>query len=158
VSRSAPSPFLCPLETFLHKIDGFLIIAGDFVDRFEPGAKPSRMFSWKPGTAPRDTGVDLGDLNPEAIVITGDSDKARILILSDDGKYPGRKGKTVFRGIWLEHADARQREGTTNGGKEPTATLREFQLAIGNHQLAMQSAFRRNFARDILPQNRHDPE
>jgi hypothetical protein len=24
--------------------DGFLIIAGDFVDRFEPGAKPSRLF------------------------------------------------------------------------------------------------------------------
>jgi hypothetical protein len=25
--------------------DGFLIIAGDFVDRFQPGAKPSRVFS-----------------------------------------------------------------------------------------------------------------
>ena len=70
--------------------DGFLIIAGDFVDRFEPGAKPSRVFSWKPGTEPKDIGVDFGDLNPEAIMIMGEGDKARILILSDDGKYPGR--------------------------------------------------------------------
>jgi hypothetical protein len=44
--------------------DGFLIIAGDFDDRFEPGAKPSRVFYWKPGTDPRDIGVDFGDLNP----------------------------------------------------------------------------------------------
>ena len=29
---------------------GFLIIAGDFADRFALGAKPSRVFSWKPGT------------------------------------------------------------------------------------------------------------
>jgi hypothetical protein len=42
--------------------DGFLIIAGDFVDRFEPGAKPSRVFSWKPGTDPKDIGVDFHDL------------------------------------------------------------------------------------------------
>jgi uncharacterized protein DUF3616 len=38
--------------------DGFLIIAGDFVDRFQPGAKPSRVFSWTPGTAPKDIGVN----------------------------------------------------------------------------------------------------
>jgi hypothetical protein len=85
--------------------DGFLIIAGDSVDRFEPGAKPSRVFSWKPGTDPKDIGVDFDDLNPEAIMIMGDGDKARILILSDDGKYPGRYGN-AFRGVWLQQADA----------------------------------------------------
>jgi hypothetical protein len=82
--------------------DGFLIIAGDFVDRFESGAQPSRVFYWKPGTDPQDIGVDLGDLNPEAIMIMGQGDKARILILSDDGKYPGRANKNVFRGVWLQ--------------------------------------------------------
>lgn len=87
--------------------DGFLIIAGDFVDRFQPGAKPSRVFLWKPGTEPKDIGVDLGDLNPEAIMVMGEGDKARILILSDDGKYPGRNGKKAFRGVWLQQAGAR---------------------------------------------------
>ena len=86
--------------------DGFLIIAGDFVDRFEPRAKPSRVFSWKPGTDPHDIGVDFGDLDPEAIVIMGEGDRARILILSDDGKYPGRSDKNVFRGVWLQQVNA----------------------------------------------------
>ena len=86
--------------------DGFLIVAGDFIDRFAPGAKPSRVFSWKPGTEPKDIGVDFGDLNPEAIMIMGEGDKARILILSDDGKYPGRNGKKAFRGVWLRQAGA----------------------------------------------------
>jgi len=86
--------------------DGFLIVAGDFDDRFEPGAKPSRVFLWKPGTDPKDIGVDFGDLNPEAIVIMGEGDKARILILSDDGKYPGRANKNVFRGVWLQQVNA----------------------------------------------------
>jgi len=85
--------------------DGFLIIAGDFVDRFQLDAKPSRVFWWKPGTEPKDIGVDFGDLNPEAIMIVGEGAKGRILILSDDGKYPGRNGKT-FRGVWLEQAGA----------------------------------------------------
>jgi hypothetical protein len=85
--------------------DGFLIIAGDFVDRFQSGAEPSRVFWWKPGTDPKDLGVDFGDLNPEAIMIMGEGDKARILILSDDGKYPGRNGKRVFRGVWLQQAE-----------------------------------------------------
>jgi uncharacterized protein DUF3616 len=89
--------------------DGFLIIAGDFVDRFEPGAKPSRVFSWKRGTEPKDFGVDFGDLNPEAIMIMGEGDKARILILSDDGKYPDRNGKKAFRGVWLQQAGAPRR-------------------------------------------------
>jgi Protein of unknown function (DUF3616) len=86
--------------------DGFLIIAGDYMDRFQSGAKPSRIFSWKPGTAPKDIGVDFNDLNPEAIVIMGDGDKAGVLILSDDGNYPGRKGKNAFRGVWLQQAAA----------------------------------------------------
>jgi hypothetical protein len=86
--------------------DGFLIIGGDFVDRFAPGAKPSRVFSWKPGTEPKDIGVDFGDLNPEAIMIMGEGDTVRILILSDDGKYPGRNGKKAFRGVWLQQAGA----------------------------------------------------
>jgi hypothetical protein len=86
--------------------DGFLIIAGDFVDRFAPGARPSRVFWWKPGTDPKDIGVDFHDLNPEGIVII--RDKARILILSDDGKYPGRYGN-AFRGVWLQQKQAHRR-------------------------------------------------
>ena len=94
------------IRDMAHWGDGFLVIAGDFVDRFKPGAKPSLLFSWKPGTAPKDIGVDFHDLNPEAIVIMGDGDKARILILSDDGKYPCRGNKKVFRGVWLQQAGA----------------------------------------------------
>jgi hypothetical protein len=60
------------------------------------------LFSWKPGTDPQDIGIDFGDLNPEAIVIMRQGDKARILILSDDGKYPSRSDKNVFRGVWLQ--------------------------------------------------------
>ena len=84
--------------------DGFLIIAGDFGDRFEQGAKPSRVFLWKPGTDPQDIGVDFGDLNPEAIVVMGQGDKARILILSDDGKRPMAPDHpdNSFRGVWLQ--------------------------------------------------------
>ena len=81
--------------------DGFLIIAGDSADRFEQGAKSSRIFLWKRGSDPQDIGVDFGDLNPEAIVIMGQGDKARIFILSDDEKYPQRSGN-VFRGVWLQ--------------------------------------------------------
>jgi len=84
--------------------DGFLIIAGDFVERFASGAKASRVFSWKPGTDPKDIGVDFHDLNPEAIMIMVSGDNARILILSDDGKYPGRAHKNAFRGVWLQQA------------------------------------------------------
>jgi hypothetical protein len=79
----------------------FLIIAGDIDDRFEKDAKESRIFSWKPGTDPKDIGLKLGDLNPEAIVIMGQGNQARILILSDDGKYPEQPGN-AFRGVWLQ--------------------------------------------------------
>src|SRR5262245_58538194 len=97
--------------------DGFLIIAGDFADRYALGAKPSRVFSWKPGTEPKDIGVDFGDLNPEAIMIMGKGDETRILILSDDGKYPGRNGKKAFRGVWLQQAGAQ-----VMGASAPTPT------------------------------------
>ena len=81
--------------------DAFLIIAGDIDDRFAAGAKESRIFSWKPGTDPKDIGLKLGDLNPEAVVIMGQGSQARILILSDDGKYPKQPGN-AFRGVWLQ--------------------------------------------------------
>lgn len=83
---------------------GFLIIGGDFVDGFQSDAKPSRLFSWKPGTDPKDMGVNFHDLNPEAIVVIGSGYNAKVLILSDDGKYRGRAHKNAFRGVWLEQA------------------------------------------------------
>lgn len=81
----------------------FLIVAGDHKDRFESGAKPSRLFAWKPGGDPRALGLDLGDLNPEAVVVAGQGTAARVLILSDDGKYP-KQPCNVFRGVWLKPA------------------------------------------------------
>jgi hypothetical protein len=91
----------------------FLIIAGDIGDRFEADAKPSRIFSWKPGTDPKDIGVDLKDLNPEAIVVLGQGNQARILILSDDGKYPKQPGN-AFRGVWLQQGNAPIASGNGN--------------------------------------------
>ena len=64
------------------------------------------VFLWKPGTSPKDIGVDFDYLNPEAIVIMGDGDKAKILILSDDANYPCRANKKAFRGVWLQQASA----------------------------------------------------
>jgi hypothetical protein len=113
--------------------DGFLLIAGDFDDRFEPGAKPSRVFSWKPGTDPQDIGIDFGDLNPEAIVIMGQGDKARILILSDDGKYPGRANRDVFRGVWLQQSGA-----PTGGANAPTAAAN---VALLSGDIVFQDSF-----------------
>jgi len=49
----------------------------------------------------------------------GDGDKARILILSDDGKYPDRKGKNAFRDVWLQQAGA-----PAEGANAPTAARR----------------------------------
>jgi len=131
--------------------DGFLIIGGDFVDRFEPGAKPSRLFSWKPGTDPKDTGVDFHDLNPEAIVIMGNGDNARVLILSDDGKYPGRAHKNAFRGVWLLQAGApAARAEATNGGEERTATLSEFlRLDSWTFETRSRPALVRRYPRDF---------
>ncbi|HYY30419.1 MAG TPA: hypothetical protein VE860_20950 [Chthoniobacterales bacterium] len=90
----------------------FLIIGGDYKDRFDPDAKPSRLFRWKGGEhdKPVDLGADFGDLNPESIVIFGEGNDARVLILSDDGKMKvdGRpnkecqKSQQFFRGVWLQ--------------------------------------------------------
>ena len=93
----------------------------------KPGAKPSRMFSWKRGTDPQDVGVDFGDLNPEAIVIMSDADNARILILSDDGKHPGRGKEKTFRGVWLQQSDgeAAGANKSRDGGTRPPSVLRE---------------------------------
>jgi hypothetical protein len=81
--------------------EGFLIIAGDFKDRFDGDAKPSRLFFWKPGADPKDLGVDFGDLNPEGIAVMHLGSDKRVLILSDDGKYPKQPGN-AFRGVWLQ--------------------------------------------------------
>jgi hypothetical protein len=90
----------------------FLIIGGDYKDRFDSDAKPSRLFRWKGGEhdKPVDLGVDFGDLNPESIVIFGGGNDTRVLILSDDGemKIDGRPNKErlesqqFFRGVWLQ--------------------------------------------------------
>ncbi|RYD34300.1 MAG: DUF3616 domain-containing protein [Verrucomicrobiaceae bacterium] len=83
---------------------GFLILAGASADRFDQDAKPSQLFFWKSGDGPpRNLQVDLGDLNPEAIIVTRHGAEMRPLILSDDGKYPARQGE-AFRGVWLQSA------------------------------------------------------
>jgi hypothetical protein len=108
--------------------DSFLIIAGDFVDRFDQEAKPpprpSRLFSWKPGNEPKHIGVDFGDLNPEAIMILGQGDKSEILILSDDGKYPDRGKEKTFRGVWLEPRTSSSEPAQRTGRRDkPGPTL-----------------------------------
>ena len=90
----------------------FLIIGGDYKDRFDSDAKPSRLFRWKGGEhdKPVDLGVDFGDLNPESIVVFGEGNDTRVLILSDDGemRVDGRPNKErpepqqFFRGVWLQ--------------------------------------------------------
>jgi hypothetical protein len=93
------------IRDMAHWGDGFLIIAGDIKDRFDAAAKPSpsRLYRWKGGEQdkPADLNIDFCDLNPESIMIMGQGDKARILILSDDGKYPKQPG-CAFRGVWLQ--------------------------------------------------------
>ena len=91
--------------------DEFLIIAGDYKDRFDPDAKPSRLFRWKGGEQdqPVDLNVDFGNLNPESIAIFGEGADARVLLLSDDGEMAvdGKSNKEnpeseqFFRGVWL---------------------------------------------------------
>jgi len=90
----------------------FLIIGGDYKDRFDSDAKPSRLFRWKGGEhdKPVDLGVDFGDLNPESIVVFGEGNDTRVLILSDDGemRVDGQPNKErpepqqFFRGVWLQ--------------------------------------------------------
>ena len=92
--------------------EGYLILAGDFPDRNDAGAKPSALFSWSgPGTKPRGLAVDFGDLNPEALIVFPDQ---RVLIVSDDGARENAAGKTckelenederTFRAAWLQPA------------------------------------------------------
>jgi Protein of unknown function (DUF3616) len=94
--------------------DGFLIIGGDFKDRFDSDAKPSHLFVWKGGEQDKaeDLKVNFGDLNPEAIVVFGEGADAKVLLLSDDGKMPlnGKlneeqpPAEQFFRGVWLQVA------------------------------------------------------
>lgn len=87
----------------------YLILAGDFVDRADGGARPSQMFRWAgPGSAAQPLGVDFGDLNPEALVRFP---SGRTLVASDDGtrkcdgdvvcKDVTDSSKKRFRGVWL---------------------------------------------------------
>ena len=61
----------------------------------------------------------------------GDDDKARIFILSNDGKYPDRNRKKAFRGVWLQQTDA-----PPMGASAPTPdatirnNLRDFSLGF----------------------------
>ena len=75
----------------------FIIVAGDFRDRKAEGAQPSRLFRWsgKSADAPAPLVGDLGDLNPEGLVVYGEGAEARLQLLSDDG------GET-FRSAWIE--------------------------------------------------------
>jgi hypothetical protein len=82
--------------------DGFLILAGDYRDRFEdPEAMGPKLFWWS-GSAednsPLELEVDLLDLNPETVLVFGDE---RVLLLSDDGKWKPETGKKRFRSAWL---------------------------------------------------------
>jgi hypothetical protein len=83
----------------------YLILAGDHKDRFASGAGSSVLFSWTGSGDPKPLNVDLGDLNPEAIVVMGEGTAAgaRVLILSDDGKF-AKQARNSFRGVWLQPA------------------------------------------------------
>lgn len=93
--------------------DGFLIVAGDYRDRFENAqALPPKLLLWsgKGFETPVDLRVDLLDLNPEAAIVFGDEKDGRLLILSDDGKWHAQPGedrkhtgdaKRQFRSAWL---------------------------------------------------------
>ena len=88
--------------------DKLLLIGGDFRDRFDPKAQPSRLFLWKNcGGDVADLKIDFGDLNPEALVVFEDG---RLLILSDDGaRKVGdltnkdlEESKQSFRSVWVQ--------------------------------------------------------
>lgn len=92
---------------------GFLIVAGDYRDRFEDSeALPPKLFLWsgkKEDTHPTYLKVDLLDLNPEAALVFGEEKDGRVLILSDDGKFKAdnpeeqqEKKGPQFRSVWLE--------------------------------------------------------
>ncbi len=92
---------------------GFLIVAGDYRDRFtDKDAEAPKLFFWSGKTDdeyPQDLNVDLLDLNPESALLFGGENGGRVLLLSDDGKRDqpaGKKRKGIstrrFRSAWLE--------------------------------------------------------
>ncbi|MBT3791621.1 MAG: DUF3616 domain-containing protein [Rhodospirillales bacterium] len=80
--------------------DTLWIIAGP-----RDGGEKSRLFTLKDGFDPIDSGVDFGDLNPEALYVTKAGIGAGIQVLSDDGtrRIDGSKCKSIedkrFRAI-----------------------------------------------------------
>ena len=94
-------PLLNPMEAIK---EGARAKLGDPVTLKLAGLGVRDMVAWSGGFLI--IAGDFGDLNPEAIVVMRQGNKARILILSDDGKYPGRSDKNVFRGVWLQQANA----------------------------------------------------
>ncbi len=74
----------------------FLIVAGDYRDRNAAGAKTPKLFRWSgdPHDVPVPMDGELGDLNPEAALVYGQDDKAKLQLLSDDG------GES-FRSVWV---------------------------------------------------------
>jgi len=93
---------------------GFLIVAGDYRDRFEdPNAGAPKLFQWsgRRDELPVEMEVDFHDLNPEAALVFGDETDGSLLILSDDGKWNVQRGEhrkatpdpeRRFRSVWLE--------------------------------------------------------
>lgn len=109
VIDSGASPILGdPVRLDLHGLgirdmvrwrEEFIIVAGDFRDRKAEGAQPSRLFQWsgKSADAPASLDGDLGDLNPEGVVVYGEGAEARLQLLSDDGGE-------MFRSAWVAKA------------------------------------------------------
>jgi len=88
----------------------FVLIGGDFRDRFDTGVQHSRLFLWNGGSdKPVDLKIDFGDLNPEALVVF-DPEGDRLLILSDDGARKVdnltikdlEEAKQSFRSVWVQ--------------------------------------------------------
>jgi hypothetical protein len=81
--------------------DTLWIVAGPRGGGPSDGGEKSRLFTLKDGFEPIDSGVDFGDLNPEALYVT----KTGIQVLSDDGtrRIDGSKCKSIedkrFRAI-----------------------------------------------------------
>jgi len=109
VIDSGASPMLGdPIRLDLHGLgirdmapwrEAFIIVAGDFRDGKAEGAQPSMLFRWsgKSSDAPAPLDGDLGDLNPEGVVVYGEGAETRLQLLSDDG------GET-FRSAWIKAA------------------------------------------------------
>lgn len=79
--------------------DRLLIIAGSSGDRKAPGARPSTLWLWSGDrtAAPAPLAGDLGDLNPEALLVHGDGPGATVRLLSDDGGDRFRSATVTIR-------------------------------------------------------------